>query len=72
MTGQVVFDAEGFAYVRVRVENVEQTWCLTEHDIERVRQRGLRRVPPKRLLQPEPTWWERLMLRFYNFTREKP
>ena len=72
MKGEVEFDADGYAYVRVRVNGVDQIWCLTDHDLDRVWERGLRRVPPKRLLHPPPTWWQKLLVRFYNFTREKP
>lgn len=68
MMGRVEYDAEGYAYVRVVVNGEGQTWCLTAHDEDRVRERAAKRKAPRALEAP-PSWRLRLAVWLYNWTR---
>jgi hypothetical protein len=70
MIGRVEYDADGYAFVRVVRNGVMEQWCLTDHDYDRVRERGARRPAPIALTDP-PSWRLRLAVWLLNWTRPR-
>jgi len=68
MIGNIVYDADGYAHVRVVRDGIGVTWCLSAHDVARVEERGRKREAPAALTAP-PSWRLRLAVWLYNWTR---
>jgi hypothetical protein len=68
--GRIVYDADGYAHVRVIRNGVGVTWCLTVHDVQRVEERATKREAPA-TLTARPSWRLRLAVWLYGLTRER-